>query len=392
MQTRKNILVFTSSFPVAGNSPVGGGHFVLQLSQQLAKYHKVFVLTPYISGAKTYDKWNGISIHRFRFIPFSNHKIVENGIFAILKKSIIYSPVFLCYIVAATYQLIKLVRKNRIGLIHCHWVVPQGAIVWLIKKLLPEVKIIVTAHGSDINKFTGKTFKKLKKGIFKTADCVLPVSKEIQEKINKIHNLGEIPIIPMGIDTKIFFPRESIKPDNETWLMFVGRLSIEKGIEYLIEAFSMIHHKYPTLILKIVGNGELKNNLKLFVKQNGIENKVHFEGFVSQEQLPKYYSSANIIVMPSISEGSPVVLPEAMACKGIVIASDIAVYKDLIQQGINGYVSKKADSNNLALTIENVLNNTENHCKIRQNSQKFAVENFSWEIIGKKYLSVLKNL
>lgn len=139
-------------------------------------------------------------------------------------------------------------------------------------------------------------------------------------------------------------------------ILYVGLLIERKGISDLLKAFKVFSQELPEIGLLLIGNGEKKEQYKDFCKTNNIKN-VFFEGFIHQEELPKYYAASDIFVFPVHSDPWGLVLNEAMACQLPVISSNAAgAAYDLIKNGENGYIYEKGNIKELVETVKKVLN------------------------------------
>ena len=162
----------------------------------------------------------------------------------------------------------------------------------------------------------------------------------------------------------------------EKLILYVGRLSDQKGIFDLLEAFRIIFAKDPDAGLLLVGSGEQEKQYKDFCLINNLKN-VFFEGFIHQEKLPFYYAIADVFVLPTHSDPWGLVLNEAMACGLAVVSSDAAgAAPDLIIQGENGYVFKKGDIRQIVFCLENILGDEQKRTEMGKMSLEI-IKNYS---------------
>ena len=122
--------------------------------------------------------------------------------------------------------------------------------------------------------------------------------------------------------------------------MYVGRLSNEKGVIPLLNSFKLILSKYPKVSLGIAGSGPEEKALKILAKNLKILNKVQFLGSVKHERLPKLFQESKIFIAPSITG---IVLEEAMSCECPVVAVDVDWSKEIVKNGITGYLASSDD-------------------------------------------------
>jgi len=319
MKGKKKLLVFASTFPRWKNDT--NPPFVYELSRRLTKDFDVSVLTPNYPRAKTDEIMEEMKIHRFNYFIKKYQKLAgSGGILPTLKKNKWFYFQVPFFMIGEFLALRKQIKKNKPDVIHSHWIIPQGFIAYLNYKI-SGTPYVVTSHGSDILGLKG--FKSLKKRILKNADKITVVSNTIKQEIltNIDYSLkNKIKVIPMGVDTKLFNLNKkdlSIKKKyeiNGQFLLFVGRLAPEKGIDLLIEAMPHIIESKPKTKLMIIGGGTLKEELKKRVKELKIENNIIFVGGVDNKKLPRYYATADIFVCPSLREGYGLTYVEASAC------------------------------------------------------------------------------
>ena len=172
-----------------------------------------------------------------------------------------------------------------------------------------------------------------------------------------------------------FIDSATIEPDfNKTEkynITYVGRLSNEKGLIYLIKAIPEIITIFPSCILHLIGGGPIESELKMLVKELNIEKTVIFHGRVSEYFLNESYKKATIIIMPSIwMENNPIVALEAMAFGKPIIASNTGGYPDLIDNGITGFLIEPRNSDQIAKRIIQILSDDELAKSMGRNARK----------------------
>jgi glycosyltransferase involved in cell wall biosynthesis len=149
-------------------------------------------------------------------------------------------------------------------------------------------------------------------------------------------------------------------------VLFVGRITALKGVQYLIDAISLI--KNEKLKLLLVGREVKHENFRDKVKEFNLENIIEFVGYVPDEELPNYYSVADCVVLPSLSEGFGIVLAEAMASKKPVIASDTEPLPEVVGEG--GIIVPAKDAKKLSVAIQILMKNR----KLREELAEKAIE------------------
>ena len=169
------------------------------------------------------------------------------------------------------------------------------------------------------------------------------------EKIAVVHN---------GIDID-YYPDCSIKKQvaYPVKLLTIGSLTHKKGHKYLIDALSELHSIGVDCTLTILGEGQLEQELILYARDKSLENAVRFEGF--KPNVTDYLSQTDIFVLPSLWEGLPVALMQAMACGIPCVATNVGGIKELIENDMNGILVEPHNSHRLCNAILRLVKNDE---------------------------------
>jgi N-acetyl-alpha-D-glucosaminyl L-malate synthase BshA len=405
-----NILTITSTFPrwTGDTEPP----FIFNIVKNLKKYNsnlKVVVLAPHYKGAKTEETLSGIKIYRFKYFIGRWEKLCyQGGIMANIKKNkflYLLIPVFLFLQFLAIKKIIK---KEKIDIIHIHWFFPQGLLVALYKRIFNKnIKIICTVHGGDIFNLQGKLFDLLKSYIFKNVDAITAVSNAIKKEILKYKiNPAKINVIHNAIDTNIFNSNRSAKSIllkqkyniSSFCLLFVGRLVEKKGVIYLINAMPAILSMLLKTKLLIIGDGPELSRIKERVKKLKLQDNVLFAGKIGNNELPDYYKAADIFIGPSIiasdydTEGFGIVFIEAMACGTPVIATNVGGITDIIKHNQTGILIPQKNPDAIADAVVDLLKNTKKREQLSLNGREYVKNNFNWEEQSLKYITIYKNL
>jgi glycosyltransferase involved in cell wall biosynthesis len=161
-------------------------------------------------------------------------------------------------------------------------------------------------------------------------------------------------------------------------VLYVGRLSREKGVSSLLQAFQYIQNTLPTTqdrgpTLVIVGDGPERSNLEKLAATLGLQGKVRFAGMVPHEQLPSFFASAGAVVVPSLHESYGRVIVEAMAFGRAVVATDTDGARDLIRDGETGLIVPIQDAAALADKIGYLLSNPQVAHRMGEAAREFVM-------------------
>ncbi|TFG45356.1 MAG: glycosyltransferase family 1 protein [Dehalococcoidia bacterium] len=195
-------------------------------------------------------------------------------------------------------------------------------------------------------------------------------------------------IIPNGINLEHFSP--SVEPipeycDEKLNILFVGRLEKRKGLNYLIDAFKKVHKVHPDTRLIVVGPGtRLRPKYEKMVRNAHLENDVVFTDSVSYDDLPRYYTTADIYCAPATGhESFGIVLLEAMSMGIPVVASNISGYASVLTHEGEGLLVKPKNANDLAKAINILVEDRPLREKLGRQGLE-TVQNYSWEKVAKR--------
>lgn len=406
------VLILTSSFP----SKIGDyyGNFIYDLSENLNRLGiDIVVLCPHHVGAELKENMDNLSIYRFPyFFPLRYQKLrAEGGFSTNYNNNYISKLQVPLFIIFELIWAIVIIKKEKVDIINSHWLIPQGLVGSICKRLLKKPHI-ATLHSSEVTILKriplGRTMSQF---IATNCDQIISVSKhratEFMSLLNpKFHLLfnQKTKVIPMGVccgaplvSTDTCYLRKQYNIDSKYVVLFIGRLIEVKGCEYLIESFRTVMAHRSDVILLIVGNGPLESKLRKIVLESGLNKSVRFEGFVEHKEIWNYYALADIVVIPSIidssgyEEGLPVTLLEALTVGKAVIGTDTKGICEVIRDGENGILVDQKDSKQLADKIVNLLSNDTLRDTLTQNALIYA-QNFRWDLIANKYASIMFEL
>ena len=399
------VLVLTTTFPRWKNDTTPA--FVYELSKRLQESGlEIFVLAPHHEGAKRFETMDGMKVYRFPyFYPKKYQKLVyEGGILPNFKRSNLAKIQVPLLIISEFFYAFKVIKGEEIDIIHSHWVIPSGLIGGVLKKIF-RMRHITTAHAGDV--FTienSKILSMIASYVFNNTDIITANSNYTKNVMisTKNETKNKIEIIPMGVDISRFNPQKASNLRNtygaEYLILSVGRLVDKKGIKYLIMAMKDVIKEFPNAKLIIGGSGPEKDNLKKLSESLNLKENVFFVGYLKNSDLPKYYASSDIFVLPSIktkggdTEGLGVVLLEAMACGTPVIGSDIGGITDIIKDGENGFLTKPEYPNDIANEVIKLLADVSLRKRFLYNGLKNVQERFSWEIVTELFIKVFEGV
>ena len=248
----------------------------------------------------------------------------------------------------ALLRLIKLISKEEPDIVHTH-TAKAGTLGRVAAKLTGVPIIIHTFHGHVFHSYFGffKTsfFLWLERLLAKLTDIIITVGEEQRREIieYRVAEASKVVSVPLGLDLKPFFeldydPEEIRQkyaiPKGHFLVGIVARLVPIKNHNCFLEAAENVLRRFDKVHFLVVGDGELREELKNRTRELGIEDRVIFTGF--QYNLRMIYAGLDIVTLSSFNEGLPVALIEAMSAAKPVISTDVGGVRDLILDGENG--------------------------------------------------------
>jgi glycosyltransferase involved in cell wall biosynthesis len=399
---RAKLLVVTSTFPRWKNDT--DPPFVYELSKRLTSDFDVIVHTPHYQGSLTHETMDDMRIHRFRyFFSYFERLAGGQGIVPKLRRNKLYYLLLPFFLAAQFFSLLMLFAVEKPDVIHAHWLIPQGLLAVLVKRIL-GIPVVVTAHGADVFSLRTDIFTWLKRYTVNKADRIVTVSKSLARVlVDDTRTSIEPDVISMGVDATLFSPQYKNNAIREQYgiygpfLLFVGRLTEKKGVPYLIDCMALVAVEIPEAKLLIVGHGELEEGLRKRVKQMGLQEFVLFAGGLANKHLPEYYASADIFIGPSIStkdgdsEGFGLTFVEAAMSGCLLIGTKTGGIEDIIRDGQTGFLVEPENVTALAEKIIYAINHIKDTDAMRERSRKDCIEKFEWGIVSSKYKDLLSN-
>lgn len=263
----------------------------------------------------------------------------------------------LFFFISSFFKLTNMVRRFNIELIHAHFLLPPGLIGVCVGSLLGK-KTAVTAHGSDLMiQAKNPVLRSLIKFVLKKADYVLVVNQTLKDKVLELGiNPDKVYITPNAVDVEKFNPKKKELPSDmniihdKPMILFVGNLVFQKGVKFLLEAKKLMKSDVK---LVVVGDGPLRHELEMKVQDDNIQD-VFFAG--ARRDVEQIMPSADIFVLPSISEGLPITILEAMASGLPVVATNVGGISEVMNKQV-GLMVKASSPTELASAMDKILEN-----------------------------------
>jgi glycosyltransferase involved in cell wall biosynthesis len=402
MEKKIKVLVITHTFPTKYN-PVAA-IFLLNQLKSLEKFCDIRVIFPYayvpnikflnpyyrFSKIPEYEKVHGIDVFHPKYI------MIPRILFKLRLLNYYLAIESLFSYLSAKKTVKNFLNEWNPDIIHLHGSLSESLLVNWIKKGFKK-PLLVTVYGEDVTRYS-KQFPSslLVKNTFKNADAIISQSEFLKKEIGRLGIKNKrFFIIPMGALIEKFKPKgKNIArarlnlPQDKKIILFVGHLFARKGVEYLIKALKQVSKKEKKVLCCIIGSGHLELQLKKLASDLGLNQNVKFLGQKKHSQIPQFMNACDIFVLPSLNEGLPVVLCEALACGKPVVATNVAGTPELVNIDV-GLLVKPKDPDDLARKLILALNKKWESKKLLKRAQDFTVDKSAKKLL-KVYRSYIK--
>lgn len=391
-----NVLVFSHMFPSSAD-PMGG-IFVLEQMKALRGLGVEIVVVapvPWIPsmlrsiprGRKYYavpprDAIHGFHVEYPRVLSFPGGRLFcMYGAF---------------YYLACLRAVRHLVRDREIQMIHAHAILPDGFAGVLLGQTL-NLPVVCTVHGSDINiyPFRNRCTRRATIWALRRVDRLITVSHRLRENVVALAGPLDAEVVHNGADPTRFAPmpkrdcRSRLNlPLEKKIVLFVGNLSSVKGVEFLLKAFAKL--ELFNTMLYVVGDGVLREPLCSLAANLGVQQSTVFVGQKPHEEIPLWLSAADCLVMPSLNEGLPTLLAEAILCRVPIVATEVGGIPEILRQGDNAVLVRPKDPVALTGAIRAQLAADRRSFGAVDQAEASARAKLTWEANAEKTLAVYR--
>jgi glycosyltransferase involved in cell wall biosynthesis len=319
------ILVLCYEYPPLGG---GGGRVAQAVAEQMVRRgHEVRVQTAALGWQSVRETIGGVEVFR----KASGRRVPDTCTVREMGQ----------YVVTSFLPTLRHIRTWKPDIIHAHFAVPTGALAWAAHRIT-GIPYVLTAHLGDVPggvpEQTDRLFKFIDpfaRRIWRDAAAATAVSSFVQELAERAYGRTVTRILN-GIEHHQAppVPRES---DRIRQLLFIGRFNAQKNPVFLIDALAEL--RGVSWHLTMIGDGPLRDKVQARIAHRMLGDRVTCTGWLDPEAVQRFLADADILCMPSLSEGMPVAAIEALAHGVAIVASDIPGMLDVVEHGVNGYLA-----------------------------------------------------
>ena len=307
-------------------------------------------------------------------------RLVENGV------RVIFLDIKPGLDISQIGKLIKLFKAEKPDVVHTHrhctiYAMP-AAILCGIKAKIHTVHNIAVKENIKIHRIFNRVF-------FRCFGAVpVALSKNIQHTIKEEYNIAEekIPVIFNGIVMDEFKHKENQKLHNPIRLIHVGRFTEQKNHKTIVDATVLLHKKYQNIELSFWGTGELKNEIESYIAKNSADGYIFIKG--TTDAVNDKLRESDIFLLPSVYEGVPITVIEAMATGIPMVTTPVGGIPDMVSDNVDVLFAQNTPES-IAQRIEELILSEDLRNKLSKNGLKNSVR-FSAEVMAENYINVYR--
>ncbi len=278
-------------------------------------------------------------------------------------------------------------------IVHAHSHLFFSTVLCTLARKFRSTPLVVTNHGL-VSQTAPQWLQKIYlptigRWIFGTADAVICYTEtERDQMVDLGVSPDKIHVIHNGIDTSVFVPSNPTSPKKQ--ILWIGRFTPGKGVEYLLKGFGAFSRRFPDYTLVMVGRGPLKDDFVRMIREMDLEDKVVLRDFIPNGKLPGLYQESSLFVLPSFEEGVPRTILEAMACGRAVICTALPQLVDIVSGC--GILIPTADAGAVADALSELTSDPALAHNLGQSARAKVVSQYSWDDTVAKTLDLYASL
>jgi glycosyltransferase involved in cell wall biosynthesis len=335
---------------------------------------------PGIGAVERVNQWGRLAF----YCPMPT--IVRNSAFVSV-------AVFFAYLPIVLFHLARMMRRDRIDVVNCHYLDPCFLHLVIAGRLL-RVPVVLSVHGADIEEYREMDWlhRLVYRLIMRGADSIVACSEALarqsvelfpglRRKVTYVHN---------GLDLAHYQAVPERRAFPRPFVLCVSRHVRKKGVDTLLQAFAMVVREIPELSLVLIGGGPLIEENKRLARKLEIERHVVFMGAVAHAEVSAFFAACATYVLPSRAEPFGLVLLEAAYYRRAIVCTRVGGVREIITNGVNGVLVDPDDPVDLAAQILAVLRNPELAARLGQQAYETLMTRFLWKQRVLDYIAVFE--
>ncbi|MEW6050777.1 MAG: glycosyltransferase family 4 protein [Candidatus Zixiibacteriota bacterium] len=393
MAERFRLLILTHNFPrFQGDF---AGVFIHLLARRLTDHGiDPVILAPHDPGALEYEKWDNVTIYRFRYAKRDEdesiayrgnmHQLVLGSVTGIFK--------FKAFLDAYREAAFRIIDTERISVVAGHWLIPSGIVMKSIEAKF-HLPMILSSHGTDI-RLMSKYLQMARRyfhSFFPKLKAWTVVSSYLRDEILRVEpTLAPIlQILPLPHDETLFYRDENIAREPNL-VVAVTRFAEQKRVGHLIRAFALVTEQQPKARLELYASGPMQAEIEALIAKLGLKETVTIFAPIPQEQLRTVYNRAGMVVLNSFQEGFGLALSEAMLCGAPVIGVASGGIVDIIRHDDTGLLVPPDNVDALTKAMLRVMSDDPLRSCLAVNGHEFALKSYASGPLAAKFAELVR--
>ena len=296
------------------------------------------------------------------------------------------------WLVKAGFHYRRLLRENDYDLAHAFFGFPTG---WLCYRNAGKLPYIISLRGSDVpgqNARLQLDYKILApafRGIWKKASALVACSEGLKERALLFMPSVSIDVIPNAVELDRFFPAETAEKSKVLRLLTVGRLSVTKRIELLLDTVEILHRTACNVRLTVVGGGQMEQQLRKNVAERELSDVIKITGRMDSKKMPEVYRRNDIFISASMQEGMSNAMLEAMSSGLPIVTTRCEGLAELIDG--NGLIVEHDNIEEIAKAIKRLADDPELYKRMSTAARNLA-EKFDWSNVASSYIEQYRKI
>lgn len=374
-----NLLLINYEYP-----PIGGGAgnatlFIARALQRLG--HGATVLTSAYAEHSGIRDDGGVAVHRLNV----RRRLADRA----------NAREMLAFTFAALRAAPAIAAGGAIDALIVFFTLPCGPVALRLHRSI-GLPYVVSLRGGDVPGFVPeiawqhRLLNPLRRSVLRSARAIVANDAGLA-RLSARADPFPVEVIPNGVDSRFFIPRPGPEAGGDpTTVLFVGRFHRQKNLFFFLEQLARLRAAAPNgWRLGLVGDGEERSSLEQCVRRLGLAHITTWHGWQKDKaRLLNLYQQADVVVNPSLYEGMPNVVLEAMACGLPVVASAVPGNDSLVRSGDTGFLFPLGDGDALCAALREIREKPALARTLGENGRRKVEQEFSWEHVARRYLEL----
>lgn len=376
-----NFLLINYEYPPIGGGAGNATMFIARALHGLG--HRVTVLTAAFAEHSGVGSDGGVTVHRLRAARRRADGASQREM--------------LSFVFAALRAAPQIASGAGIGAVIVFFSIPCGPIALRLHRAM-GLPYVVSLRGGDVPGFVPeigwqhRLLTSARRSVLRSARAIVANDVGLA-RLSAAADPFKVVVIPNGVDCQFFAPRAEIGPDGgPTRILFAGRMHRQKNLPFFLTQMGRLHAGAPNgWLLDLVGDGEERAAVEKCVRRLNLADITTLHGWQKDKsRLRELYQRAHVVVNPSLYEGMPNVVLEAMACGLPVVASEVPGNESLVRSGETGYLYEPGDGDALCAALREVRASPAMARGLGLNGRRTVEARYSWSHVARRYAALFE--